>query len=247
MHTGIADYDGAHDFNNQRALALLRSSFAGSSASAPAIVATLVGMAATIGMGHRYGNDAAAAASKAASEASDPSQTSAALKQCIDARTPDAVDYSIVDAAVVPIESAAAMHSEALWVVAGCYMPEDPGQAMGAWTRRPDRIDGVHRPPSLLAPSVQPRPPLVHCSRQQAGQRRWRLRASRRRIWRLRCRRSLRAATSPFLAPAVLPGPAALQWEGSPTRRAVPTAAALRGACVAIGLPSARPCDLRRD
>ncbi len=22
------------------------------------------------------------------------------------------------------------MHSEALWLVAGCYMPEDPGQAM---------------------------------------------------------------------------------------------------------------------
>lgn len=76
-------------------------------------------------MGHRYGSDKPAAQAATGGDA--------ALQQCIDARTPDALDYSVVDAAVVPTEAAAATHSEALWVMSGCYMPEDPGQPMGAF------------------------------------------------------------------------------------------------------------------
>ena len=84
-------------------------------------------MASTTGMGYRYG---AERGTQPKGDGALPAP-SAEVAACVDQHTPDVIDYSIVDSAVVPPEAAAAMHSEALWVVSGCYMPEDPAQPMG--------------------------------------------------------------------------------------------------------------------
>lgn len=122
-----ADYDGSHDFNNLRSLALLRTNVSKRGLPVP-VVATLVGMASTTGMGYRFGTERD---TQPNGDGASPAEVAA----CIDQHTPDVIDYSIVDSAVVPPEAAAAMHSEALWVVSGCYMPEDPAQPMGECSR----------------------------------------------------------------------------------------------------------------
>ena len=100
-----ADYDGSHDFNNIRALALLRRRGGGNEEHSVPIVSTLVGMASTTGMGYRYGDAMSTWALRDETSSSSSSSSSSLDPSCLDEHATDAIDYSIVDAAVAPPEA----------------------------------------------------------------------------------------------------------------------------------------------
>jgi tetratricopeptide (TPR) repeat protein len=99
----LLDYDGAHDFNNMPALAARPAALA---------QASFLGFAGTTGMG---GRGPRLPVPPQAPDGGPPLPATA-----------HAVDASVVDPVIAPVEAAGAMFTESLWLLPGTYQPQDP-------------------------------------------------------------------------------------------------------------------------